>query len=122
MKKLLLHILLMCQAVVLFKPVLPFITDIVSHTLFYTQHMATVHYENGKYHVHYEAAKDVKEEKQDKNTPAAQKDNSATEYIVSTTTHQLPFAIELSKKEYTIAPSPQLLSGIVQNNFPPPRL
>jgi hypothetical protein len=120
MKKLLLHILLMCQAVVLFKPVLPFLSDFVSHAFFYTQHMATVHYENGKYHVHYQTAKDVKEEKQDKNTPASQKDKSTSEYIV-TTTQQAAFVILALKDEYATAASPQILSGVVQNNFPPPR-
>jgi hypothetical protein len=121
MKKLLLHILLICQAVVLFKPVLPFLSDFVSHAFFYTQHMATVHYENGKYHVHYETAKDTKEEKQDKNTPASQKNNSTSEYII-TTTQQPAFVVALSKDEYAIAAPSQLLSGMVQNNFPPPRL
>jgi hypothetical protein len=121
MKKLFLHILLICQAVVLFKPVLPFLSDFVSHAFFYTRHMATVHYENGKYHVHYETARDVKEEKQDKNTPASQKDNSTSEYII-TTTQQPAFVVLAPKDEYAITTSPQLLNGIVQNNFPPPRL
>ena len=39
---------------VVLKPVSPFIADTVEHILNYTKHMATVHYENGKYHLHTE--------------------------------------------------------------------
>lgn len=82
MKKLLLHIALISYAaVILFKPVLPYVNDFLGHVLFYTKHMATVHYEHGKYHVHFEAAKDVNEESS--NTPgstSSKKDNSITDH------------------------------------------
>ncbi len=121
MKKLLLSILLMCYAVVMLKPVPPFISDFIGHVFFYTQHMATVHYENGGYHVHYETAKDVKEEKSDK-LPASpsKKDTTATDHI-STVSKQNVFFIAYSNTKYTNAGTPSLLSGIFKNNYPPPR-
>ena len=38
----------------LIKPVLPLFKDVLAHTFFKTSHMATVHYENGRYHLHVE--------------------------------------------------------------------
>ena len=121
MKKLLLSVLLMCYAAVMFRPVLPYISDFIGHVFFYTQHMATVHYENGNYHVHYETAKDVKEEKSDK-LPASssKKDTAATEHI-STVSKQDNFYIAYSNIKYTSAITPSLISGISKNNYPPPR-
>ena len=123
MKKLLLSILLMCYTVVMLKPVLPFMADFIGHVFFYTQHMATVHYENGAYHVHYETAKDVKEEKSDKSTSsAAKKDNSSNEYIITATKQQPAFIATLKDASYALTATPSLASSIAQNNYPPPRL
>jgi hypothetical protein len=122
MKKLLLSILLMCYAVVMFKPVLPFISDFIGHVFFYTQHMATVHYENGNYHVHYETAKDVKEEKSDKlpSSSSSKNDTTSTEHILSVCKQDNFFAA-YSNIKYSSSIIPSLISGISKNNYPPPR-
>jgi hypothetical protein len=39
------------------KPVTAVVQDIIAHTFFKMQHLATIHYENGKYHVHTELEK-----------------------------------------------------------------
>lgn len=44
-------------AFALVRPILPVVKDVVAHTFFKMQHMATVHVENGKYHVHLELEK-----------------------------------------------------------------
>ena len=41
------------------KPILPFARDFVAHTFNEFDHVATVHFENGKYHVHAEVKKEV---------------------------------------------------------------
>ncbi len=121
MKKLLLYITLLSYAVVMFKPVLPYINDVISHTFFYAHHMATVHYENGKYHVHYEVARDIKEEKSDKSTSSnLKKDNLTNEYLVPSSS-QNNFIIADLATTYLLLPSPNLLNGNVKNNFPPPK-
>src|ERR1700740_2010427 len=38
------------------KPLSPLIKDFVAHTFDQANHMATIHFENGKYHVHKELA------------------------------------------------------------------
>lgn len=121
MKKLLLYILLFCYTVVTFKPVLPFMSDFVGHAFFYAHHMATVHYENGKYHVHYEVIKDVKEESTDKTPgPASKKDNSANEHFV-TESRQTGFVIALPAIKYHTAEAPGISSIDLNNDYPPPR-
>ena len=121
MKKLLSPILLMCCAIVMFKPVLPFIVDGISHTFFYTQHMATVHYENGKYHVHYEAAKNVKEDASGKtaSSSSSKKDTGPTEY--TSTTIFVDFIVHYFSNTHSFTNAPSLMSGIINNNYPPPR-
>ncbi len=121
MKKLLLHILLLSYAVVIFKPVLPFVNDCIGHVFFYAHHMATVHFENGKYHVHYETAKDAKDERSDKYTTASKKDNLTSEHIV-TTIKTTPFICNLTQNIYSYTNIGSSVSGYLENNYPPPRL
>ncbi|MES2565818.1 MAG: hypothetical protein V4565_03065 [Bacteroidota bacterium] len=44
----------------LVKPVIPLVKDIVAHSFFESSHMASVHYENGRYHIHLELKEEVK--------------------------------------------------------------
>lgn len=121
MKKLLLHIILMSYAVVVFKPVLPFINDFIGHVFFLSKHMATVHVENGKYHVHYETAKDAKEEKSDKNTAPLKKYDSPNDQIVTVPNLAAVYAALIENK-YFDAGSSATLSGKSGLNYPPPRV
>ena len=47
---------------------MPAITDMMAHVFWYSQHMATVHQENGQYHVHLEFAAAAKKDAAEKNT------------------------------------------------------
>ena len=38
----------------LIKPITPIIKDVIAHAFFKTSHEASIHYENGKYHMHIE--------------------------------------------------------------------
>ncbi len=44
----------------LIKPVMPLVKDIIAHAFFESSHMASVHYENGRYHIHLELKEEVK--------------------------------------------------------------
>jgi len=48
------------------KPLSPIINDFVSHTFDKANHMATVHFENGKYHVHKEIIAETKNDSEQK--------------------------------------------------------
>jgi hypothetical protein len=54
MKKQVATLLLVCYAAFLLRPLLPVLEDVMAHMLWKNEHIATVHYENGKYHVHLE--------------------------------------------------------------------
>jgi hypothetical protein len=47
-------LLLVCYAAFLLQPLVPVFKDAVAHMFWYSEHIATVHYENGSYHVHVE--------------------------------------------------------------------
>ena len=51
----------------LLKPIFPIVNDIVAHTFYKMQHMATVHYENGEYHIHAELADEGEQQKERSN-------------------------------------------------------
>ena len=64
MKQFFTHIVLFCYVFALCKPVTPAIQDAIAHTFFKFQHISTVHYEDGKYHLHAELAESAKDKKQ----------------------------------------------------------
>jgi hypothetical protein len=121
MKKLLLHIILFSYAIVMFKPVFPYVEDFIGHVLFYKQHMATVHYENGKYHVHAEVAKNTKEDSQNKNTSSSKKENTSSDHIIFINKVQ-ETTITIVSHKYSSLTKSNLLAGNLSYNYPPPRI
>ncbi len=67
-KKTFIMMMLCVYAFGLIKPVLPLVKDILAHTFFKTSHMATVHYENGRYHLHVELS-DEAQKNESKQSP-----------------------------------------------------
>ena len=122
MKKLLLYIVLFSYAVVMVKPALPYMSDFIGHILYYKQHMATVHFENGKYHVHKEVLKDIKEENSNKNSlPEKKKTGTQYEYVAVTNKQTFQKAILISTS-YSIYLEQQNSSPYIAYNYPPPRV
>ncbi len=79
-KTLIIYGLLCLYSFSLIKPVIPLLNDVIAHTFFKMQHLATVHFENGKYHVHQEVAT---EEAQQSNKPIGTSANSIYETLES---------------------------------------
>jgi hypothetical protein len=117
----LLHIILFSYAIVMFKPVFPYVEDFIGHVLFYKKHMATVHYENGKYHVHAEVTKNAKEDNSNKNTPSSKKENTSTDHIVILNKVSVTITTITSHK-YSLLKNNNLLAGNLSYNYPPPRI
>ena len=67
MKKIITYLLLFVFSILLLKPAMPYVTDVLAHSFSYANHMATIHFENGKYHVHKEAVDVAKNSNQEKN-------------------------------------------------------
>ena len=62
MKRPILYLLLITYTAGIFKPVSPFVTDVIAHTFFYYKHVCTVHSVNGKNHVHHEFIHEAKKD------------------------------------------------------------
>ncbi len=121
MKQLLLHIILYSYAIVMFKPAFPYVKDAVNHLVFYKQHMATVHFENGKYHVHAEVTKNAAEDNSTKSIPTSKKDNTTTDHVVFADTTDAAVTNVILKKYTTQAPI-NLAAGNLHYHYPPPRI
>ena len=119
MKKAALYFLLFSYAMVILKPVAPYVSDAVAHIFYYSQHMATVHYENGKMHVHREIVNNAKKDQPAKETPASKKENSTTDHI-SLQQKQSIQAFSVIKS-YQIPVAAGLLNNYLAAEYPPPR-
>ena len=104
------------------KPAMPYVSDFIGHFFFYAKHMATVHQENGKYHVHFEAAKDTAKETSDKTTtPSSKKNTSANEHIIAIVKQPAIFVATIITK-YPLTYAAATINGVAKNNYPPPRI
>jgi len=101
------------------KPVSPFITDTVEHIFNYTQHMASVHYENGTYHVHKELVDDEKKNNLSKEASASKKDNSANDHIVIQ--QKLTASFLSTSISFQISSASKLINNYLAADYPPPR-
>ena len=91
MKRITLYILLLSYSALMLKPVSPYISDTIAHIFYFAQHMATVHYENGKFHVHKEVIDVAKEEAAPKDQTSSKKDNSISDHLATTNNPALPY-------------------------------
>ena len=69
-KKAILYTFIFVYGFALIKPITPIVNDVIAHTFYKMEHLATVHFENGKYHVHAELATEHKNESKE-NVPSS---------------------------------------------------
>jgi hypothetical protein len=119
MKKILLYIFLFTYTTIMFKPLLPYITDTVAHIFWYSSHISTVHYENGQYHVHIESGKISKKSAPEKNNSIFKKDISANEYFIHTEKYSI--LKYQSPRQFYYTSSSKYINIYFQNDSPPPR-
>lgn len=119
MKRILLYTLLFSYTIIMVKPVMPYVSDIIAHAFWYSQHMATVHYENGKYHVHAEIFK-AEKNNSNENQGAPKKEITGDEHlIVSQQFDHLPYKF---MNTLYASLSPLLLYGHPLHNDIPPKI
>lgn len=94
MNKTFAHILLIAYTSLLLRPFLPFAMDFLAHTFWYTQHMATVHYENGKFHVHYEYLEAARKSVPEKNDHSIRALVDIGDHLAGTVTYTLTAPIQ----------------------------
>jgi hypothetical protein len=98
---------------------MPAITDCLAHTFWKMNHVATVHYENGKYHLHAELEKAADESETKNKAPKALSSETVFQHIKSeilllniyqTTEHTINSAYVIDYAEV-----------FIENTNPPPR-
>jgi hypothetical protein len=122
LKKVIVYALLFFYVAVQLRPLAVVLEDALAHTFYKMQHMATVHYEDGKYHIH----KDLKaisdsENDSKKNTSSTKKVNeNINEQIVDVLIFDFttPFSLLVKNSQ----PEKHIISGFTTINSPPPKL
>ena len=121
MKKIAIYILLSFYLFAQLKPLAVVIEDVLAHTFWKMQHMATVHYENGHYHIHSELS-DISE-KENKNTqqkaPSSEKINETDSQNIC----ELNFSFQTNPIliPAAIHQTQDVLAGFSRINSPPPK-
>lgn len=106
-------------ALVMLKPVMPYISDTVAHVFWYSQHMATVHLENGKFHVHKETVEANQKNSTEKNNAIFKKAFSQTEFVAVSCSANEPTYYYAHKCYISTASS--LSHRFLIRFFPPPK-
>lgn len=120
MKKFVTYLLLFTFSTMLLKPAMPYVTDVLAHSFWYANHMSTVHFENGKYHVHKEVIDTEKESNQEKNTTLLKSFYSQDIFIASSWSYQ---SFLVADQPILFAThSVQLNAMYTGCNFRPPRI
>lgn len=122
MKRLSIYLLLFIYAGAQLKPLTAVINDVLAHTFWKVQHMATVHYENGHYHLHNELKTISEEDKSStqEKVPSTEKSNETNS---SQIVHELNFDLEtvVTNISPIADPKQNVVSGFSQINSPPPK-
>ena len=119
MKKITTVILLVCYAMALIKPITPVIGDILAHTFWRAQHMATVHFENGKYHVHYALQAAAKEDNGNKKSSSVKVDETLDIHLV--VNNQIVLANNSNMRTITSYDLGHYSSAFPNRDAPPPK-
>lgn len=120
MKKIALYIVLLSYSLVIIKPVSPYFSDAVAHIFYYTQHMATVHYEDGSFHVHKEVMEKSAQSEKQQEVPASKKNNSGTDHLSQPEFELLRlYSVVLKAPVFNSNPLPDCFTGEMT---PPPRI
>jgi hypothetical protein len=117
MKNGILYLLLFTYSISIIKPVLPYSSDFIAHLFWYSEHIATVHCVNGKYHVHYEVMEATKKSSSEKGNLS--KNVSADDHLLA----KVPgnFSTNPVANNDFITYSAALLSSHHQSVYPPPK-
>ncbi|HLY70728.1 MAG TPA: hypothetical protein VKR53_13435 [Puia sp.] len=119
MKKVLIYLVLVSYTTVLVRPAVPFVADVIAHTFWYAHHVATVHFENGRYHVHYQYMKEAQKSFPGKNQQQAKTEVFIADHLLGNRKFDLVFFL-IDKKYFE-----DLSFSIPQVNpfqhYPPPK-
>lgn len=119
MKIVLLYLILYAYTSIILKPVMPAIFDFFEHTFNYSNHIATVHRHNGKYHAHKEYMEGEKKSGSEKATNCFREEVFSSVHLKADTSFD--FSVTGIKQLYfegLLSPVP---SSFLNHDYPPPR-
>ena len=119
MRKGILYLFLITYSTVMFKPVLPYVTDLAAHLLFFKDHIQTVHAHHGKFHAHAAVTEGAKNDQSEKSTRNVKKVNVGSDHII-TETCLIPIQQFFKIHLYSI--SIAALNRNIHHDYPPPRV
>lgn len=104
------------------KPLVLILEDVLAHTFNKVQHMATVHFENGQYHLHAQLNEVTKddEKKSQQNAPSSLKvDETFSAHLLQ----EFNFALSNNQSATLIAFSQKqdVVSPFIKKSNPPPQ-
>jgi hypothetical protein len=121
-KKTIVYILLFFYVAVQLKPLTVVVQDIIAHTFFKMQHMTSVHYENGHYHLHAEL-ETINKENNTAGKPIEKSSSQETEANSKQLLTQLRFNFKTNASliPTTLKSVLDVCSGFTQLNYLPPK-
>jgi hypothetical protein len=118
-KKPIIQLMLCVYVFALIKPLTPAMNDFIAHHFWKSEHISTVHCENGKYHLHVELARATDEDAAEKNGTTSSEDFLYTHLKCD------PFALQtpVSKQaDLPIAIVQQAIDLVLPAVIPPPEV
>ena len=103
----------------IFKPVLPYVADFLSHLLAHEHHIATVHSHHGHDHAHQEAA-DAADE--DENQDQAKFKYSEPVPVHPVTKNSFNWEVPVPAITYNVPPGYSTNKPLLPVNIPPPKM
>ncbi len=82
MKNFLLYLFFFTYSASILKPAVPYLSDLMAHTFYHAEHVKTVHFENGKYHVHHELVKQAQKNTGNENNDYLKKISLPEEHLI----------------------------------------
>lgn len=120
MKRLALYLLLYTYTTIMLKPVLPYVSDSIAHIFWYSDHIATVHCEHGKYHVHYEYLEAAKKTYPEKYPNTQKKESPSNEHLVYKVLYDFSTQQVMSSQFATL--HYPVISTSLGSDYPPPKV
>ncbi|MGZ4033872.1 MAG: hypothetical protein ACXVP4_03330 [Bacteroidia bacterium] len=119
-KKFVVYTFLYIYAFGLIKPIMPIVNDVIAHTFYKMEHLATVHFENGKYHVHAELATEAGKQNNDaKGSNQFSSNETLASHIIN---KKIEFKIYSSSTSIIITSKKlHLPDAYIQRTTPPPK-
>jgi len=121
-KKVFVYTLLVFYLAVQLRPLTAVVQDVLAHTFFKKQHMATIHFENGRYHLHTELGYIADEESGTKEkSPSPLKSNEDLSNQIITEL-RFSFSNDHVSLPSFYNPHQAVTAGFTGITFPPPKI